>query len=152
MPSRPILILTLVATVAASAALAGPVASPASASNRTIVAVVAHWLPIINKDETRIIKASKAHKLKSAARAYKHEARDLGHWRRQLKAQHPSSGKGATARHDLLVGVRKVAKAYGRIAKGLQGSLTPAGFKRDARLAGAGRKQANKGIHLLRTL
>lgn len=148
------LILTALAAAAAFAfaSLASPITPSASASDRTIVEVVVHWLPIIDRDEKAILRAEHAHRLERSIARFKHEVSDLHHWARQLRAQRATTRTGATGRNEVVSGINKLARAYSHIAFALGTTLTKPELTRDRRLARAGRNQVMRGIELLRTL
>jgi hypothetical protein len=140
--------------------LAGPIVSTAAASDNSIIGVVNHWSPIVQRDETAIAKAEKAYKNNRQAGPVvadlTHEVGDLHLFVSQLKAQSASTSTGGNGRNDIAAGATLVAKSYASFARELKqaGSkgLSPAQITANSKIALAGHKKIVAGIKLLQSL
>jgi hypothetical protein len=156
---KPRLLLPMLAVVACCA-LAGPIVATASASDSSIIGVVNHWSPIVQKDEMAIEKGEKAYKKNRKAAPVvadlTHEVSDLHSFVSQLKAQSASTSTGGRGRDDIAAGSTLIANSYAKFASELKkaGSkgLSQAQINANAKVALAGHKKIVAGIKLLQKL
>jgi hypothetical protein len=149
--------LTPMLAVVACFALAGPIVATASASDNSIIGVVNHYSPIVQRDEHQIAKTEQAFKKNRHAApvvtALTHEVSDLHSFVSQLKAQSASSQNGGQGRDDVAAGSTLIAKSYSKFASELRkaGStgLSKAQINANRKLALAGHKKIVAGITLL---
>jgi hypothetical protein len=143
--------------VVACFALTGPIIATASASDGSIIGVVNHWSPIVQKDEQKIANAEHAFKKNRQAApvvsALTNEASDLRSFVSQLKAQSASSRKGGQGRDDIASGSALIASSYSTFASELKkaGSkgLSRAQITANAKIAEAGHMKIVTGVKLL---
>ena len=156
---KPRLLLPMLAAVACCA-LAGPIVATASASDSSIIGVVNHWSPIVQKDEMTIEKGEKAYKKNRKAAPVvadlNREVSDLHSFVSQLKAQSASTSTGGQGRDDIAAGSTLIANSYSKFASELKkaGSkgLSQAQIKANAKVALAGHKKIVAGIKLLQKI
>ena len=146
----------ILALIGACAIFAGPIATAASASDNSIIAVVIHFNPIINKDEHNILKRELAYqqnrKATPVVNSLRHEVRDLKRFASQLHRQSASSRTGARGRNDIVSGTLAVAKAYTTFANELHAhpnGLTKQQIAANKKLATKGRRNVKAGFKLL---
>jgi hypothetical protein len=138
-------------------ALTGPIIATASASDGSIIGVVNHWSPIVQKDEQKIANAEHAFKKNRQATpvvsALNREASDLRSFVSQLKAQSASSSTGGQGRDDIASGSTLIAGSYSKFAAELKkaGSkgLSQAQITANAKVAEAGHMKIVAGVKLL---
>ena len=156
---RPRMLVPMLLVVACFA-LAGTIVATASASDTSIIDVVNHWSPIVQKDEQNIAKAEKAYKKNRKAAPVvadlTHEVSDLHSFVSQLKGQSASTSTGGQGRDDIAAGSTLIANAYSKFASELKkaGSkgLSQAQINANAKVALAGHKKIVAGIKLLQKL
>jgi hypothetical protein len=143
--------------VAACVVLAGPIVGTASASDSSIIGVVNHWSPIVQRDELKIAKAEKTYKRNRQAAPVvtdlTAEVGDLRSFVSQLKAQSASSTRGGQGRDDIASGATLIANSYAKFATELKhaGStgLSKSQIRANAELAQAGHTKIVAGVKLL---
>jgi hypothetical protein len=153
---KPRLLVPMLAVVAC-VALTGPIIATASASDSSIIGVVNHWSPIVQRDEHKIAGAEKTYKQNRKAApvvaALTTEVTDLHSFVSQLKAQSASSSTGGRGRDDIASGSTLIAGAYSKFASELKkaGStgLSQAQISANAKVALAGHKKIVAGVKLL---
>jgi hypothetical protein len=146
--------------VVACFALAGPIVGTASADDSSIIGVVNHWSPIVQKDELKIEKAEQAYKKHRRAAPVvadlTGEVSDLHSFVSQLKEQSASSSRGGQGRDDIAAGATLIAKSYSRFASELKQAGSKGLSKRqinaNAKVALAGHKKIVAGVKLLQKL
>jgi hypothetical protein len=151
-------LLASMLTLVACFAIAGPIATTASASDSSIIGTVNRWSPIVQKDEQKIEHAEHAFKNSRKAApvvaALTHEVSDLHSFVSQLKAQSASSRNGGKGRDDIASGSTLIASSYSKFASELDkaGSkgLSPTQINANAKVALAGHKKIVAGVKLLR--
>jgi hypothetical protein len=146
--------------VVACCVLAGPIVATASASDSSIIRVVNHWSPIVQKDEQKIAKAEQTYKKQRHAApvvaALTNEVSDLRSFVSQLKAQSASSRNGGKGRDDIASGSTLIANSYSTFASELR-KVGPKGLSEtqinaNAKVALAGHKKIVAGVKLLQKL
>lgn len=153
---KPRLLAPMLAVVACFA-LAGPIVTTASASDSSIIGVVNHWSPIVQRDERKIEKAETAYKQNRHAApvvaALTNEVSDLRSFVSRLKAQSASSSTGGKGRNDIATGSTLIANSYATFATELKkaGSkgLSQSQINANAKVALAGHKKIVAGVKLL---
>jgi hypothetical protein len=156
---KPRLLVPLLAVVACFA-LAGPIVTTATASDRSIIGVVNHWSPIVLKDEKNIAKAEHAFKhtrqTAPVIAGLTSEVSDLRMFASQLKGQSASSKRGGTGRDDVAAGATLIASSYAMFASELKhaGSkgLSNAQINANKKIEQAGHKKIVAGITLLQKI
>ena len=146
-----------IVAVVAGCAFTGPIVSTASASDGSIIGVVNHWSPVVQKDEQKIEHAEQAFKKNRKAApvvaALTSEVSDLRSFVSQLKAQSASSSRGGQGRDDIAAGSTLIASSYSKFASELKkaGStgLSQAQINANAKIAEAGHKKIVAGVNLL---
>ena len=140
--------------------LAGPIVATASASDSSIIGVVNHWSPIVQKDEHKIENAEQAFKKNRKAApvvaALKGEVSDLRSFVSQLKAQSASSRNGGQGRDDIATGSTLIASSYSKFASELKqagsAGLSRSQISANAKIAEAGHKKIVAGVNLLQKI
>jgi hypothetical protein len=153
---KPRLLVPMLAVVACCV-LAGPIVATASASDSSIIGVVNHWSPIVQKDEQKIAHAEQAYKNNRKAApvvaALTNEVADLRSFVSQLKSQSASSRDGGKGRDNIASCSTLIANSYAKFASELQkaGSkgLSRAQISANAKIALAGHKKIVAGVKLL---
>jgi hypothetical protein len=138
-------------------AVAGPIVATASASDNSIIGVVNHWSPVVQRDEHQIARTEQAFKKHRQAApvvaALNNEVSDLHAFVSQLKAQSASSRNGGKGRDDVAAGSTLIASSYSKFASELKkaGStgLSQAQINANRKIALAGHKKIVAGITLL---
>jgi hypothetical protein len=152
---KPRLLAPLLAV--ASSALAGPIVATASASDSSIIRVVNHWSPIVQRDELKIASGEKAYKKNRRAAPVvadlAAEVSDLHSFASQLKAQPASSRQGGQGRDDIASGAKLIASSYSTFASELKkagsNGLSQRQIDANAKVAQTGHKKIVAGVKLL---
>lgn len=154
--SRRLVLRIVVAMLAASAMIGGPIAA-ASASDLTIKIALVRVAPRLRHSQTRLRRALRHYKVTRRAarviRAIRAQDRDLYALRTRIRRTSTSSSTGTVARRDIVRGLGLVLKSNREVGAELrrQGpyGLSPRQVRRATRLATRGNRLYRRGVLLL---
>jgi hypothetical protein len=137
-------------------AVLGGVSAVAQASDNTVTQTLSRFGPKIVKDENAVKRGLKGYpqgKVRSLTRALQHEVRDLHALKSKLSHESTSSASGATAKTDIIMGLRLVAFAYAALRKDVLaahgGPIPSAKVTAAVNTDKKGRKKLQAGLKLL---